>query len=73
MNPFIRMPVIIALLVVVITFIILKFTKGASLYACRWKVNSLAKLMGLNVKKTKMKKRICYLHCFVLSVEYYIV
>lgn len=38
MNPFIRMPVIIALLVVVITFIILKFTKfGRSLYAVGWK------------------------------------
>ena len=34
MNPFIRMPVIIALIVVAATFIILKFTKfGRSLYA----------------------------------------
>ena len=55
MNPFIRMPVIIALLVVVITFIILKFTKfGRSLYAVGGSESS-AKLMGLNVKKTKMK------------------
>ena len=55
MNPFIRMPVIIALIVVAATFIILKFTKfGRSLYAVGGSESS-AKLMGLNVKKTKMK------------------
>ena len=55
MSPFIRMPVIIALLVVIFTFILLKYTKlGRSIYAVGGSESS-AKLMGLNVKMTKMK------------------
>ncbi len=53
--PFIRPTVIVALLVVVIIFIILKFTKfGRVLYAVGGNETS-AKMMGLNVKKAKME------------------
>lgn len=55
MVPFIRITVIIALIVVAFTFILLKFTKfGRSLYAVGGNETS-AKLMGLNVKMTKLK------------------
>ena len=53
--PFIRPTIIIALIVVVLVFIMLKYTKfGRSLYAVGGSQSS-AQMMGLNVKFTKMK------------------
>ena len=53
--PFIRPTVVIALLVVVVIFLILKYTKfGRSLYAVGGNQQS-ATMMGLNVRATKMK------------------
>ncbi len=53
--PFIRPSVVIALLVVVVIFLILKYTKfGRSLYAVGGNQQS-ATMMGLNVPATKMK------------------
>lgn len=53
--PFIRPTVIIALLVVVVIFFVLKYTKfGRVLYAVGGNETS-AKMMGLNVKKTKLQ------------------
>ncbi len=55
MTPFIRVTVVIAFAVVAVTFILLKYTKfGRSLYAVGGSESS-AKLMGLNVKATKVK------------------
>lgn len=55
MIPFIRIPVIIALLCVVVTFILLRYTKfGRALYAVGGNEVS-ARMMGLNVKKVKLK------------------
>lgn len=52
--PFLRVSVIIALICVVITYLILKYTKfGRAIYAVGGNQQS-ASLMGLNVKKTKM-------------------
>ena len=54
MVPYIRLPVIIALTVLVITFLLLRYTKfGRSLYAVGGNQQSAA-LMGLNVKKTRL-------------------
>lgn len=53
--PYIRPAVIVALLVVVVIFLVLKYTKfGRSLYAVGGSESS-AVMMGLNVKRTKMK------------------
>ncbi|MBR4831270.1 MAG: sugar ABC transporter permease YjfF, partial [Butyrivibrio sp.] len=53
--PFIRPTVVIALLVVVVIFLVLKYTKfGRSLYAVGGNQQS-ATMMGLNVRATKMK------------------
>ena len=53
--PFIRPSVVIALLVVVVIFLVLKYTKfGRSLYAVGGNQQS-ATMMGLNVRATKMK------------------
>ncbi len=53
--PFIRPSVILALLVVVIIFFVLKYTKfGRVLYAVGGNESS-ARMMGLNVKKTKLQ------------------
>lgn len=53
--PFIRPTVILALAVVVIIFIILKYTEfGRALYAVGGNESS-AKMMGLNVRRTKLK------------------
>ncbi len=54
MVPYIRITVVIALVMVLITFLMLRYTKfGRSLYAVGGNQQSAA-LMGLNVKKTKM-------------------
>lgn len=52
--PYVRLTVVIALAVVLITFLMLRYTKfGRSLYAVGGNQQS-ATLMGLNVRKTKM-------------------
>ena len=52
--PYVRITVIIALAIVLITFLMLRYTKfGRSLYAVGGNQQS-ATLMGLNVKKTKL-------------------
>jgi len=52
--PYVRLTVVIALVVVLITFLMLRYTKfGRSLYAVGGNQQS-ATLMGLNVRKTKM-------------------
>lgn len=54
MQPFIRVTVIIALIVVIAIFIMLKYTKfGRSLYAVGGNAVS-ATMMGLNVRKTRL-------------------
>lgn len=54
-QPFIRPSVILALLVVVVIFIVLRYTKfGRVLYAVGGNESS-AKMMGLNVKKAKLE------------------
>ena len=64
--PFIRVPVVIALVVLVVIFIMLKYTKfGRSLYAVGGNETS-AKMMGLNVKATKVKAYI--LSTFLCSI-----
>ena len=53
--PFLRVPVVIALVVIVLIFIMLRYTKfGRSLYAVGGNEQSAA-MMGLNVKATKVK------------------
>lgn len=53
--PYIRPSVVIALLVLVFTFIMLRYTKlGRTFYAIGGNATSAA-MMGLNVKKTKMR------------------
>lgn len=52
--PYVRLTVLVALLMVVITFLMLRYTRfGRSLYAVGGNQQS-ATLMGLNVKRTKM-------------------
>lgn len=64
--PFIRVPVVIALVVLVVIFIMLKYTKfGRSLYAVGGNQTS-AEMMGLNVKATKVKAYI--LSSFLCSI-----
>lgn len=64
--PFIRIPVVIALVVLIAVFIMLKYTKfGRSLYAVGGNEQS-AIMMGLDVKKTKMKAYI--LSSFLCSI-----
>jgi simple sugar transport system permease protein len=54
MVPYFRLPVIIALLVLLITFLLLRYTKfGRSLYAVGGNQQSAA-LMGLNVNRTRL-------------------
>jgi len=54
MIPYVRITVVVALLIVLITFLMLRYTKfGRSLYAVGGNQQSAA-LMGLNVRKTKM-------------------
>jgi simple sugar transport system permease protein len=54
MVPYFRLPVIIALMVLVTTFLMLRYTKlGRSLYAVGGNQQSAA-LMGLNVRKTRL-------------------
>lgn len=55
MVPYIRVSVLIALAVVVVIFLILRYTRfGRSMYAIGGNQQSAA-LMGLNVRKTRMK------------------
>ena len=64
--PFIRPTVIIALVVVIIIYIVLKYTKfGRSLYAVGGSESS-ATMMGLDVKRTKMKAYV--LSSFLCSI-----
>ena len=63
-DPYIRVTVIIALLIVAIVWFILKYTRfGRSIYAVGGSAQS-ATLMGLNVKKTTM---ITYVLCSFLT------
>ena len=56
--PYVRITVVIALAIVLITFLLLRYTKfGRSLYAVGGNQQSAA-LMGLNVKKTKLLSHI---------------
>ena len=74
MVPYVRLTVVIALAMVVITFLMLRYTKfGRSLYAVGGNQQS-ATLMGLNVRKTKMMSHVlCSLYatlgglCFCLN------
>ncbi|MCD8010336.1 MAG: sugar ABC transporter permease YjfF [Lachnospiraceae bacterium] len=53
--PYIRVGVVVALLVLIVVFLMLRYTKfGRSLYAVGGSAQSAA-MMGLDVKKTKMK------------------
>lgn len=64
--PFVRIPVIIALVVLVVIFLVLRYTKfGRSLYAVGGSEQSAA-MMGLDVKKTKLKAYI--LSSFLCSI-----
>lgn len=64
--PFVRPTVIIALLVVVVIFIVLKYTKfGRSMYAVGGSEAS-ATMMGLDVRRTKMKAYV--LSSFLCSI-----
>lgn len=64
--PYIRVGVIIALLVLVVIFLVLRYTKfGRSLYAVGGSEQSAA-MMGLNVKKTKLKAYV--LSSFLCSI-----
>lgn len=74
MVPYVRLTVVVALAMVVITFLMLRYTKfGRSLYAVGGNQQS-ATLMGLNVRKTKMMAHVlCSLYatlgglCFCLN------
>ncbi len=62
--PYIRVTVLVALAVVIITYIVLRYTRfGRSLYAVGGNQQS-AQLMGLNVKKTRMR---AYMLCSFLT------
>lgn len=64
--PFVRVTVIVALIVLILTFLMLRYTKfGRSLYAVGGNEQS-AIMMGLDVKKTKMKAYI--LSSFLCSI-----
>lgn len=64
--PFIRIPVVVALIVLVVIFLMLRYTKfGRSLYAVGGNEQS-ATMMGLDVKQTKLKAYI--LSSFLCSV-----
>ena len=74
MVPYVRLTVVVALAMVVITFLMLRYTKfGRSLYAVGGNQQS-ATLIGLNVRKTKMMAHVlCSLYatlgglCFCLN------
>lgn len=64
--PFIRIPVVISLVVLVVVFLMLRYTKfGRSLYAVGGNEQS-AIMMGLDVKKTKLKAYV--LSSFLCSI-----
>lgn len=64
--PYIRVGVVIALLVLIVIFLMLRYTKfGRSLYAVGGSAQSAA-MMGLDVKKTKMKAHV--LSSFLCSI-----
>lgn len=57
-TPYVRLTVVVALVMVLITYLMLRYTKfGRSLYAVGGNQQSAA-LMGLNVKKTKMMSHV---------------
>ena len=57
-TPYVRITVVAALLVVLVTFLMLRYTKfGRSLYAVGGNQQSAA-LMGLNVRKTRMMSHV---------------
>lgn len=57
-TPYVRITVVVALLVVLVTFLMLRYTKfGRSLYAVGGNQQSAA-LMGLNVRKTRMMSHV---------------
>lgn len=57
-TPYVRLTVVVALVVVLITYLMLRYTKfGRSLYAVGGNQQSAA-LMGLNVKKTKLMSHV---------------
>ena len=62
--PYIRLGVVIAIVVLILTFLILRYTKfGRGLYAVGGSEQSAA-MMGLNVKRTKM---MAYVTCSLLT------
>ncbi len=64
--PYLRITVIVALIVVILVYLMLKYTKfGRSIYAIGGNQQS-ATLMGLNVKKTKLKAYV--LSSFLTSI-----
>jgi simple sugar transport system permease protein len=64
--PFVRIPVVISLVVLVVVFLMLRYTKfGRSLYAVGGNEQSAA-MMGLDVKKTKLKAYV--LSSFLCSI-----
>ena len=64
--PYIRVGVIVALLVLIVIFLVLRYTKfGRSLYAVGGSEQS-ATMMGLNVKRTKLKAYV--LSSFLCSI-----
>lgn len=64
--PFIRYPVVIAIVVIIVIYLMLRYTKfGRSLYAVGGNETSAA-MMGLDVKKTKLKAYV--LSSFVCSI-----
>ncbi len=57
-TPYVRLTVVVALVMVLITYLMLRYTKfGRSLYAVGGNQQSAA-LMGLNVKKTKLMSHV---------------
>lgn len=57
-TPYVRLTVVVALVMVLVTYLMLRYTKfGRSLYAVGGNQQSAA-LMGLNVKKTKMMSHV---------------
>ncbi len=71
MQPYIRITVVIALLVLILIFLMLRYTRfGRSLYAVGGNATSAA-MMGLNVKAIKMKVHVlCSVLCSIGGICY---
>ncbi len=71
MQPYIRITVVIALLVLILIFLMLRYTRfGRSLYAVGGNETSAA-MMGLNVKAIKMKVHVlCSVLCSIGGICY---